>query len=243
MRFFIALAPVVLTGCGVVGSGMGFHGLGFGPQVKGNGIPKEESRTVPAFEKVVVGSAFHVDAVEGSQAPLKLTADSNLLSKIKTNVKDKVLYVTIDGSVSSHVGFKLQLSTPSIKGFDASGASQVQLHLRSQHDLELNDSGSSHTAVDGPVKNLNCELSGASQASLNAKTLGKVELDLSGSSEFSALSTVDSLVAELSGASALKGGMNGNTASLSLSGASNASIGKFRTLKKETSGASSVSIK
>lgn len=238
------LAPLALVGCGDLKVGINLHGLEGLDQKNttvGNGTVKEESRTVAAYEKVAVGSAFQVEATEGKQTPLTISADSNLLSHIKTEVRDKVLYVEIDGSVSTKQPMKLKLSTPTLKGFEASGATKVKVHLASAHDFDLGDSGASEVSVDGTVRNLTADLSGSSKADISGRSFGKVTLTLSGASQMELGGRAEALNAELSGASSLTGGLSGKSAQLELSGASNAKLGKFDAMAKQTSGASSVS--
>ena len=228
---FVGLS-IGISGCDDIHIGFG------GPKIEGDGKAQKESRTVAEFDKVVVGSAFEVVATEGNPAPVKISADSNILPLIKTEVKDRVLKVWIEGSISSHTPLKLSLSTPKISGFEASGATKVDLKLTSKHDLELGGSGSSELKVTGEVTNLNCDLSGASKASLTASSLDKLNTNLSGASALNFSGSVDSLEAELSGASMIKGGMHGNKASVRMSGASNGSFGKFSSVSKELTGAS-----
>ena len=238
-RFLFLALPFAIAGCDDIHIGFS-HGFS-GPSIKGDGKPKEESRSVGEYDKVIVGSAFQVEAKEGTLAPLKLSADSNILPLIKTEVKDRTLKVWIDGSVSTDSPLKLTLSTPTINGFEASGATIVNLELTSKHDLNLGGSGASDLKVKGELTNLTCDLSGASKATFSASSLGTLKSTLSGASGLKFSGTVDSLDAELSGASSIKGGMHGNKANVRLSGASNGVFGKFSSVQKDLSGASNAS--
>lgn len=241
-RFALAFVPLSLIGCANTSGGVSFAGFGQHSTTVGNGSHKEVSRSVEAYRKVVVGSAFQVEATEGPSKPLLVSADSNLLDSIKTEVKDNVLYVSIKGNVSSKTPFKLKLSTPIINGFDASGATKVNLKLQSRHEFELQGSGSSEVKIIGPISNLSCDLSGASRAGISTPNLGKVNVELSGASSLKMDGKLASLNADLSGASSLTGGISGNTLDIQLSGASNAVLGKFGSVAKELSGASSLKV-
>ena len=238
-RFLILGLPIVIAGCDEIHINRG-HNIG-GPRIQGNGKPKEESRTVAEYDKVIVGSSFEVVASEGSLAPLKISADSNILHQIKTEVKDRVLKVWIEGNITTSSPLKLALSTPKINDLEASGAAKVNLSLQSKHNLKLGGSGASDIDVKGEVNNLECNLSGASKAVLATQSLTALNTTLSGASSLDFKGSVDSLDAELSGASSIKGGMHGNRAKVRMSGASTSYLGKFTNVDKESSGGSSVS--
>lgn len=235
-RILLLALPLAVVGCEDIHIGFN-HGFG-GPGTKGNGKPKEESRTVGEYDRVIVGSAFRVEATEGKLGPIAISADSNLLPIIKTEVKNRTLRVWIEGSMSISSPLKLTLSTPTINGLEASGATHVNLSLKSKHDLDLGASGSSEIKVTGELINLTCDLSGSSKAALSSPSLGKLNTTLSGSSGLVYSGTVDSVEAQLSGASSITGGMKGNTAKLRMSGASNGVFGKFAKVTKELTGAS-----
>ncbi len=236
-RFLLLALPIAIIGCDGIHVGLGH---GFGPETKGNGKPKEESRTVGEYDKVIVGSAFNVEASEGKLGPIKVSADSNLLPIIKTEVKNRTLKVWIKGSMTTSSPLKLTLSTPSIKGFEASGATHVNLNLNSKHDLALGASGASDIKVNGDLIDLSCDLSGASRATFTTPSLTNLTANLSGASGLNFAGSVTSLNAELSGASTIKGRMHGNKVKVRLSGASSASLGKFTNVDKEATGGSSV---
>lgn len=240
MKRLIGLAlPLTLAGCSHVHFGFD-HAFG-GDGVKGNGKAEEVSRTLGEFDRVEVGSAFQVEASEGSQTSVKVFADSNLLPLIKTEVKNRTLKVWIDGSISSNSPLKLTLSAPKINSMVTSGATQVNLKLSSIHDLNLDGSGASKVKVSGAVSSLTCELSGASHVEVPQSTLSKLEANLSGASSLKVSGTVDLLTADLSGASSIQGGMSGREANVKLSGASNGTFGAFTKVAKEVSGSSNAS--
>ena len=235
-RILLLALPLAAAGCEDIHIAFN-HDFG-GTRTKGNGKPKEESRIVGEYDKVIVGSAFQVEATEGKLGPIKISADSNLLPMIKTEVKDRTLRVWTEGSTSTSSPLKLSLSTPTITGFEASGATKVQLSLKSKHDLDLGASGSSEIKVTGELSNLTCDLSGASKATFSASSLDKLNTVLSGSSALLYSGTVDSVYAQLSGASSITGGMNGNVANVKMSGASKGAFGRFLNVSKELTGAS-----
>jgi hypothetical protein len=238
-RFLILGLPFAVAGCDEIHIDLGH--MSSGPRIQGNGTPKEETRTVDEFEKVIVGSSFEVVASEGSLTPLKISADSNILPQIKTEVKNRVLKVWIEGNITTSSPLKIALSTPKINDLEASGAARVNLSLQSKHDLKLGGSGATDIEVKGEVNNLDCDLSGASKVALATQSLTALNTTLSGASILNFKGSVDSLDADLSGASSLKGGMHGNKAKVRLSGASSGHFGKFTNVDKESSGGSSVS--
>ncbi len=217
------------------------HAFGGSQGTKGNGKPHEVSRIVGEFDKVEVGSAFQVDATEGPLGPVKVSADSNLLGQIKTEVKNRTLKIWVQGSMSTSSPQKISLSTPKINSFVASGATATNLKLTSTHPLNLEVSGASRVEVKGEVSSLDCELSGSSRATFGSSTLSQLNATLSGASKLTIRGSVDKLIADLAGASVIEGGLTGKQAKVSLSGASSAKFGPFVKISKDLSGSSNVS--
>ena len=239
-RILILSVPLALTGCAHLEIGLS-HGFGGHQGTKGNGKPQEVSRPVAEFDKIEVGSAFQVEATEGPLSPLKVSADSNLLSQIKTEVKNRTLKVWVEGSMSTSSPQKISFSTPRINSFVASGATETNLKLASNHAFNLDISGASKVTVKGTVSSLDCDLSGASRAIFGTMSMTKLKASLCGASQLAIKGSTEVLEAELSGASVIDGGLAGKEAIVSMSGSSRAKFGPFAKVSKDLSGASNAS--
>ncbi len=239
-RILYFALPIALTGCSHMDINFG-HSFGGSQGTKGNGKPQEISRSVSEFDKVEVGSAFQVEATEGPLGPVKISADSNLLNQIKTEVKNRTLKIWIQGSMSTSSPQKISLSTPKINSLVASGATQTNLKLATVHAFNLEASGASKVMVKGAVNSLNCELSGSSQATFGSSAMSRLDALLSGASLLKIEGSVGKMKAELSGSSVIEGGLTGKQADVSLSGASIAKFGSFTKVSKDLSGSSNVS--
>jgi Putative auto-transporter adhesin, head GIN domain len=239
-RVLLLAFPLALTGCAHLHVNLG-HSLGGFQGTKGNGKPQEVSRTVADFDRIEVGSSFQVEATEGPLSPVKVSADSNLLSQIKTEVKNRTLKVWVEGPVSTSSPQKISFSTPRINSLVASGATETNLKLASNHAFNLDGSGASKVNVKGTVSSLDCELSGASRATFGNLAMSRLDASLSGASELSIKGSADEVVAELSGASVISGGLRGKRAKVNMSGSSSAKFGPFEKVSKDLSGASNAS--
>jgi hypothetical protein len=91
--------------------------------VQGSGTSKTEKRDLGEFTTVVAASGVLVIVATGPHSPLEVTADDNLLAKVKTDVSGGKLKVSVDGNVEPKTPIVVQIAAPGIKEYDAeSGA-------------------------------------------------------------------------------------------------------------------------
>lgn len=190
---------------------------------------KTEKRDLKGFDSVEVGGVFDVEIVAQKDFEVIVEADEEVLSKIITEVKGKTLTIKRKDHdnwkfwkhFSRKGKMRVKISAPSIRRLEASGASNVSLRNVNNDLLTLDVSGASDVTVEGTARKLNADLSGASD--LLAKNLKTQSVTIEGSGASSAKIYVSgSLTVDLSGASSVR--YSGNP----------------ETVKKHTSGASSV---
>ena len=160
MKVKILSALIMLS---VLVSACGFWG------VRGNGRVKEEDRTISAFEKLDAGGAFTIKVRVGPSPSLKISAEENLLSYIRTSVRGDRLVIDTRKNISPRKEILIEITTPSLSSVDVSGANNVTINNISGNDFNMQLSGAGHIYADGDVDNLDAELSGA--GSIDAKSL------------------------------------------------------------------------
>ncbi|MEI7576522.1 MAG: DUF2807 domain-containing protein [Armatimonadota bacterium] len=210
--------------------------------VKGNGKLKTENRSVPAYTKVVIGSAFEGQFFESTPGPLTISAESNILPLIETKVENETLFVNVKGSVSTRKGFRITGRTAKLAAFEAGGAAKMELKNIGRHALKLEASGASKVSVFGTPSSLDVDASGASEIAFGTLTLESLIVELSGASKLSLAGTTKSANISASGASNFTGNISGEKFKAVASGASKVEIkGHFNTSTTSASGASSIS--
>ncbi|BAV08272.1 Putative auto-transporter adhesin, head GIN domain [Filimonas lacunae] len=188
-------------------------------------------RTVGAFTGVEVGGAMVVYISQGkTQAVAVSASDEKYVAKIKTEVKNGVLYIHPESGAWNgwnwgNKNIKAYVTVTELNNLEVNGASTVQV------------SGSIH------VKQLNMEVSGASSFK-GALAGSSINLEATGASSVTVSGSVDVFNVEASGASSVKGyDLTTATCNAEASGASGISITVTKELSAEASGASSIGYK
>jgi hypothetical protein len=213
MRHGGLMAVVILASGCVVGA------IG---AVAGSGNAKQESREVPEFTSVEVGSAIHATIRVGPKALIVLEGDDNLLPLITTEVRAGRLVVRTEGGVNLKPSrpIKVEITTPALVGVAGAGASELDVVAAPAERFAIGASGAAEVAVhEVDAQALTIDASGATRVTLAGKAKS-VTLDVSGASHLKA----DGLTAEL--------------VQVDVSGASHVEVGATASVKGDVSGAS-----
>ena len=188
--------------------------------VKGSGTAKDETRAVTAFDKVDMGGTGRLELTIGGEPSLTLRGDDNVLSLVKTTVRDGTLVIEDEKNLSPNVPLVLRATTPSLRGIEASGGVVVTVTGAAGAELKLDGSGGSTIDVKGQVERLVAKASGGATLALTALAAKEADVDASGGA------TIDVTVEVRLGAEA--------------SGGAKVRYGGSPTVKKDTSGGASI---
>jgi hypothetical protein len=176
-------------------------GVSLGPSLQGSGIEKMETRAVGGFTEIEVGHAIELQVTIGPAADLVVTADDNLLPKLRTEVSGDRLSIYCDQNYTSRLGVKVLATVPDLNAIVGSGAARIEAADIKSPKFLLDLSGASHCELTGDIESMEVKLSGASQATLTGSG-NELKVESSGASRLSARQYVANNVnAELSGAS------------------------------------------
>jgi hypothetical protein len=182
----------------------------------------------------------------GPKAPIRISADDNLLPLVTTEVKNGRLIVGFkdNTTIDTKNPLKVTITTPKPDFLGASGAADVTAKVAASESFEIEASGASQANVSGiETSKLVVKASGASRMTMAGRAKS-AKVELSGASQIHSKElTTEELHADLSGAS--HGDVQA-TASVraDLSGASSLNVaGNPPKQAVETSGASSISFK
>jgi hypothetical protein len=152
--------------------------------VRGNGKIKNETRTISEFERMEAGGAFTIKIYVGSAPSLKISAEENLLSYIRTSVRGNRLVIDTKKNISPRKEIIIEITTPNLNSVDASGANNISVSGISTSDFDVDLSGAGHVYLEGQVDKLQAELSGA--GNIEAKELKAKDVHVSVSGAASA---------------------------------------------------------
>ncbi len=136
--------------------------------VAGDGVSKTETRTVGAFTAVEASTAVQVTVTHGAAGPLTVTADTNLLPLLETEVRGGTLTVRFTSDVRPTLA-KITVSAPHLTSVHGAAAAQLRAEGLDEDALAVEASSGADVHVDGKAKSLGAQAS--SGASLDASGL------------------------------------------------------------------------
>ncbi len=177
------------------------------------------------FSEVEVGYFYETEITQAPEYSIRLEGDRDAIDKLVFKQSgDKISFKSSQNNFEHQDLVKIYISLPELESLKISGASSARLNGWKGDDLHLKLSGNSR-----------CELSGDFQ---------NIEIESSGNSKINMQGTAESVEARLSGLSKLDAfDLRSTQTSLTISGASSASVNAEEQLGVNASGASQVHYK
>jgi len=120
--------------------------------IRGNGIEETEGRVTSIFDEVKSEGAFDVHITNGDEYDIVITAESNILPYIETDVKGKKLRLHVRGlhNVKNRLPMQVYITTPYLEGIKQSGSGIITTGYFESDDMDIvvSGSGTIETAVD-----------------------------------------------------------------------------------------------
>lgn len=169
---------------------------------RGSGNVKSEDRQLAGFDAIKVSDGIDLYLSQGSTTRVKVTADDNLLPRIRTRVEGNTLLIDVDGSVRTEKGMQVAVTLPRLSGLSASGGSDVNTHTRfTVENLDVDASGGSDISMELTARRLRTKCSGGSDLNLVGSAT-EFRAEVSGGSDIKARKfSVDNCWVEASGGS------------------------------------------
>ncbi len=169
--------------------------------IRGNGIDASEGRIVTHFEQVKSEGPFDVHITSGDEFDVVVSAESNLLPYIETDVYRNVLRLYVRGlhNLNNRLPIEIFVTTPFLEGITQSGSGSVTTgyFVSDDFDVKISGSGSIETATD--ASNIDAVISGSGGLLLSGSAAHS-DLTVSGSGTINAYNfAVSSCDANISG--------------------------------------------
>ena len=171
MRHLILLLPVLLVAECAMGSCSDCVRVGKGPEIKGSGTPKTETRTVETFTAIrLTEIAGRLEIERTGSESLAVTADDNLVSKFTSEVKDGVLVLSIapgNSLYGKRPAYKITVGD--LRELNIEGAASIEASKLDGDALAISIAGAAAGTIAGRADELTISLAGA--GTLNAADL------------------------------------------------------------------------
>lgn len=170
-----------------------------------------EARTITDFSAIEVSGSISLYLSQGNEYGIAISAgEQKNNSRIKTEVKNGVLKISVDGGLWNGMGWanrklKAYVSFKTLNELTVSGASFVTSNgLITADALKIEVSGASEIKASLNVKQLDLDISGASVAKLSGSA-DNASIDASGATKVSSYEmAINSCNAAASGASSIR---------------------------------------
>lgn len=131
--------------------------------IEGNGIVRTETRNAEGFNEIASSGDFIVSVTPGSSYSVEITAESNLLPYISTNVDGKTLKIRTTGihSLRQSEPIEIFITTPSLSGLSLSGSGMIESGSFMSTDFNLSVSGSGDIKTKISTDKVKADVSGS----------------------------------------------------------------------------------
>lgn len=188
--FFVAATLVLLSSClakttvvhaGAANVGEVVINSTAQPQVVyGSGRQGLTARSLPHFERVVIGVAATVRVSQGEAPSATLRGDDNLLSSVETRMQAGVLYLESKESLAPRLPLVIELTTPALVRLEQRASGNVELEGMRGTQLSLVLAGAGRLQGSGNVDNLELDLTGSGEMRMGELRSGAAVVRIGG---------------------------------------------------------------
>lgn len=150
--------------------------------IEGNGIVRTEKRGAEGFNEIALSGDFIVSVVPSSRYSVEITAESNLLPYISTNVDGQTLKIRTTGIhlLRQDEPIEIFITTPVLNGLSLSGSGMIKTGSFISDDFRIALSGSGDIDTQISAETLTAHISGSGNI-LVGGDVSESELVISGS--------------------------------------------------------------
>jgi len=139
-------------------------------KIPGNKTVITQDRPVTSFHAIKVSGGIDVELSQGNDLKLQVEADENLISKIRTEVKDGVLNIYSEGSNWNAQTMKVHITFLQLDAITASGGCDIESKQKLNFtNLKLDLSGGCDIELNCKADNLVCKQSGGCDVELSGE--------------------------------------------------------------------------
>jgi len=132
--------------------------------IEGNGIVRTEMRDAEGFNEIASSGDFIITVMPGNSYSVEITAESNFLPYISTNVDGQTLKIRSTGihSLRQNEPIEIFITTPVLNGLSLSGSGLIETgsFMSDDFDLSLSGSGDIKTKISSDKVKANVSGSG-----------------------------------------------------------------------------------
>lgn len=172
--------------------------------IRGSGVMRSESRSLPAFDAIALLSPVDVHFVRAATVAVELRGDDNILPAIETRVVQRDGVSTLEvgmrrnTSISTRNALTLEVRAPSLKAMTIEGSGDARLEQLEGEALSIAIRGSGDVVASGRVGKLAVSISGSGDVDARELEAQDASVAIKGSGD-ATVHARKSLVASIAG--------------------------------------------
>ena len=166
----------------------------------GSGYMISEFRELPDFDKIAADGLYEVNIVYGQFQQVEIIADTNIIDKVKTEVKNSQLYIDLKSGNYRHLNIIINITIPEIEKVYYRGAGDVKIiDFLDLEILDLKNMGSGNfQLLTGSVTLLNWHNEGSGDLMADEFRSSVTHIEIIGSGN-AIIYCYDELIADIEG--------------------------------------------
>jgi hypothetical protein len=182
------------------------------PMVAGNGDSQLEERPLSGFTRIESHLPIPVRVSQGETDFVSVTADSNVAPLIRIHVRGDTLVLDAPVTFTTASPTHVDVTLPILRSVDQEGSGAVEVAMREEGDVHLNQVGPGNLSFDGSAGTLEVESFGSGAAVVRG-TVGRFLASLmgSGSVDAAGLWVEDGGSLAMLGSGSLRASLEGDT--------------------------------
>ena len=157
-----------------------------------------ELREVVEFTKLKSTGVFEVAITQGTGQSVEITADDNIIGRVRTNVVNGELRLELSDGNYENITLKARITVEQLEGIDNSGVGNIIAQNVNSNDFSISNSGDADILVSGVSNNLNCFNEGAGDVKGFNFLVNNADLEVRGSGSIE-INCTDMLDVEITG--------------------------------------------
>ncbi|WP_164732277.1 head GIN domain-containing protein [Flagellimonas oceanensis] len=167
--------------------------------ISGSGTLTTESRELNAFTSVSVTGIANVNITQGDSQTLEITADSNVMDYLRTEVDNGSLSIYLaSGHNYKNITVQVEVMAKGLNGVTNEGSGSIKILDVENPDFYINNKGSADISLSGTSNTLTVENEGSGRISGYSFFTDTSEIDIVGSGDVE-ISCSDQLHVEIDG--------------------------------------------
>lgn len=119
-------------------------------RISGSGRPLDETRDVPAFDRVEVRAGLEADVAPGPQR-VRVRGDDNIVSHVVTTVENGTLVIEPDADFAATTPLTIEVRAPSLAGVRLRAGGRLSVHDLNTERFELAGASGGDVVASGDV--------------------------------------------------------------------------------------------